>query len=199
MGATSQLYLLHSTKGEKLTDLQEFCATFCTKVLEARTLNRFAYGLPASIESVFAYGNDQSLEANLGRIMGWSMVFFHPLEHGWFLSTIKSSLFNIDGGKWSVWSCRFWLVYVICDLIMTIRNLQNAITGLEAKDLNSKDRSSLLKARRNSMIWLSCIFADLVLAWQYSVANGPFGERTLTWASWWGGFAGLYRRWVNAQ
>ena len=65
------------------------------------------------------------------------------------------------------------------------QNLWNAIKWLEAKDLGSKDLSSLLKARRNSMIWLSCIFADLVLAWHSSVANGPFGKRTLAWVSWW--------------
>jgi len=70
--------------------------------------------------------------------------------------------------------------------------------GIEAKNIDKKDLNTLLKTRRNLMIWLTCIGADFPLALQYSVANGPFGTRLLAWAGWYGGMAGLYRRWLNA-
>jgi hypothetical protein len=198
-GYSCVLYNMHTVGPDgKLTDVQDFLRALSGKISEARTVNRVTYGLPASISGVLAYGSDTSFEANLGRLMALSMVIYHPLEHGWYFTTLKQSIFNFDGGKWSLWACRMWLLYVICDFIGTIKKYQEVSTGLEAKNLDKKDQSNLLKLRRNLIIWLTCIAADFPLALQYSVANGPFGDRLLAWAGWYGGLAGLYRRWLNA-
>ena len=199
-GYSCVLYNMHTAAANgKLTDVQEFLRALSGKIAEARTINRVTYGLPASISGVLAYGSDASFESWLGRIMALSMVIYHPLEHGWYFTTIKSSIFSFDGNLWSVWSCRMWLIYVICDFIGTVTKLQEVSTGLEAKNIDKKDLNSLLKTRCNLIIWLTCILADFPIAFQYSVASGPFSDRLLAWAGWYGGLAGLYRRWLNAS
>ena len=199
-GYTCVLYNMHTVAADgKLTDFQEFLRALSGKISDARTVNRVTYGLPASVAGVFAYGSDMSIESILGRIMALTMVLYHPLEHGWYFTTLKSNIFGIDGGKWSLWSCRMWLIYVICDFIGTVKKLQEVSTGLEAKNIDKEQQSSLLRLRRNLIIWLTCIFSDFPIALQYSVASGPFSDRLLAWAGWYGGLAGLYRRWLNAQ
>lgn len=198
-GYTCILYIMHTASPDgKLTDFQDFLQKLSGKISEARTINRFAYGLPASIGGVLAYGDDTSTESNIGRLMALCMVAFHPLEHGWYLSTIKQSIFSFDGGSFSLWSCRSWLVYVICDLIQTVKKLQAVNAGLEVSNIDATEKSKLDKAKRNLTLWLTCIGADFILAYQYSVAKGPFSDRLLVIAGWYGGFAGLYRRWINA-
>ena len=160
------------------------------KASETRYVNRLIVGLPASVAGYFAYGEETSTEATLGRIMAMSMILYHPIEHIWWASTFKTKLFDIDGNAWSQWSCRCWVVYVLCDLIGTLRRI---------RDIDSKPSHDLktAKDRRNLLIWLTCILADAPLAIQYSVNQGPFSDMLLNWAGWYGGVAGLYLRWLK--
>ena len=105
LGAT---YLTEFNAG-KPTPLAEFLSGVFGKVTDARFINR-VMAWPATLESVFHYANnpDNSSLGVLGQVMTWSMVAYYPLEHGWLLSTFKPQMVNIDGNKWSLWSCRFW-------------------------------------------------------------------------------------------
>lgn len=52
----------------------------------------------------------------LADIMAWSMVFYHPLEHVAYVSwKMPKVLHRVNGNKWSAWSCRFWLVFILAD------------------------------------------------------------------------------------
>jgi hypothetical protein len=105
LGAT---YLTEFNSG-KPTPLAEFLSGVFGKVTDARFINR-VMAWPATLESVFHYANnpDNSALGVLGQVMTCSMVAYYPLEHGWLLSTFKPQMVNIDGNKWSLWSCRFW-------------------------------------------------------------------------------------------
>ena len=195
------MYNLYTVSpNEKLTDLQEFFNQLATKVLEARTLNRVVYGIPASIGGFIAAGSNTDLTTILSKIMAFSMILFHPLEHGWFFSTLTPRLFSFDGNKWSIWSVRCWVVYIICDLIGTVRTMQDVnLTLASQSGPKGEERSKLKKLQLSTRIWLTCIIADLILGIQYSVEKGPFSDHTLAWASFWGGLAGMYRKWINSQ
>ena len=71
----------------------------------------------------------------LTKLMAWSMLFYHPLEHlAWLkwnmetdrevvhsktgkLSRVSLRLWprSYDGGFFSVWSCRAWLIYIVAE------------------------------------------------------------------------------------
>jgi hypothetical protein len=179
------LYLA-SSPGVK-SDCASWLAELKAKVADTRFLNRILVGLPASVEGYFAYGRPVTFEALLGKLMAFSMVLYHPLEHGWWATTLKPKLFDIDGDKWSMWSCRCWVAYVLMDLLGTLRRLQDLKDGAKGAG----------RERRNLLIWLTCIAADAPLAIQWSVPSGPFPDVVLNWAGWYGGVAGLYLRWLK--
>jgi len=180
---TCALYIARASK----SSFTEFLGDFKGRLSETRVINRLLIGLPASIEGYLAYGDAATTEAFLGKLMAFSMVLYHPIEHVWWASTLKSSPFAwIDGNKWRQWTCRCWLVYVVCDFIGTLRRLNQI--GDDAKHA---------KERRNLVIWLTCILADAPLALQWSVDHGPFSDNVLNWAGWYGGLAGLYLRWLK--
>ena len=53
----------------------------------------------------------------LEKIDGASMVLYHPLEHvvlgGWVMGDAYPGV--VDGDRWSAWSCRAWLVFIIAE------------------------------------------------------------------------------------
>jgi len=183
---TCALYLASAPK----STFAEWLADLKAKVSETRFINRIVVGLPASVEGYYAYGDSQSVDAMLGRIMALSMILYHPLEHVWWASTLKTKLFDINGNEWSKWSCRCWVVYVLCDLIGTLRRIRDI-------DAKPQQDASTVKTRRNLLIWLSCIAADAPLAIHWSMDSGPFSDSVLNWAGWYGGVAGLYLRWLK--
>jgi hypothetical protein len=173
-------------------------AVFKGKVGDSRFVNRFVFGVPGSLADLLAAAANQenTLEAVLGKIMAASMMMYFPLEHGWFLTTAVKDM-AIDGAKWSLWSCRFWLLYVVCDLVLLGRKLQQLGLALEAKGLSTEERKALLKARQDKMMALSCEISDGIIAVQYSSASGGvFSDKLVLWAIWYGGVAGMWKRWV---
>ena len=176
------LYISHSSK----SPFTDWLADLKARLSETRVINRLLVGLPASIEGYLAYGDATTVEAILGRLMAFSMILYHPIEHVWWASTLKPVLVHIDGNKWSQWTCRCWVVYVVCDLIGTLRRLGQI-----------ENDTKHAKERRNLLIWLTCIAADAPLAIQWSVDHGPFSDSLLNWAGWYGGLAGLYLRWLK--
>lgn len=197
LGAT---YLTEFNAG-KPTPLAEFLSGVFGKVTDARFINR-VMAWPATLESVFHYANnpDNSSLGVLGQVMTWSMVAYYPLEHGWLLSTFKPQMVNIDGNKWSLWSCRFWAVYVVCDLLGTYIREQSVSEQIGKLSADERDKlAELKKQQRNLRIWYTCALCDLVMAVQWSVAQGPFSTKQICGVGIYGGVAGLYLKWLKSR
>ena len=172
----------NSDRGKSLADLRG-------KIGDARFLNRLYVGTSASLQGLLAGGEP------LDTVMALSMVLYHPLEHLYVSSTLKPALFKTIDGLWCVkWSTRMWLLYVLCDLLGTVKKLGAVNAALAAKASTKLERD-----RRNLILWLSCIFADFFLAVQWSVDVGPFSDSTIAWAGFYGGVAGLWLRWLRAS
>lgn len=191
--------LLTEQNEGKTTELAGFLAEIFTRMTDARFVNRIG-GLPATLESLFSYANDpdHSFLGKLGSIMTWSMVGYYPLEHVWLLSTWKPKFVNIDSDKWSIWSCRFWAVYCVCDVLGTHIRTQNIEKALvkTSDESEKKKMSTQLKYLR---IWMTCAICDLIMSLQWSVANGPFSNKQISLIGIYGGLANLYIKWMKSK
>ena len=161
-----------SKVGDAPSIVNGFLLALVTKIADARVVNRF-FGLPATIEGLFAWGDDQSVEALIGKGMTWSMMAYFPLEHLWYLSSLKPTIFNVDSGAMSMWSCRSWTLYVLLDIIGTIRKINDVKTKIDAMSGDEKKEAGRLHFQLKCLvIWLSiCIFGDLPLALQWFVLS----------------------------
>ena len=161
-----------SKVGDIPSNINGFMIALVSKISDARVVNRF-FGLPATIEGLFAWGDDQSVEALIGKGMALSMTAYFPLEHLWYLSSLKPTIFNLDSNFLSMWSCRSWTIYVILDIIGTIRKINDAKTRLEKLSNDNDSKKDINKINfhiKCLIIWLSiCIFGDLPLALQWFV------------------------------
>jgi hypothetical protein len=88
----------------------------------------------------------------LGKIMSWSMVFYHPLEHaayvGWEAPALLPSPQRWDANLCSALSCQGWAVYIVADLFSSI---------LKLKHLLSKRQTLLTSEDENNAIGDQCI------------------------------------------
>jgi hypothetical protein len=99
-------------------------------------------GLPQALEGVQSGGSWVSSKS-LGKVMAWSMVFYYPLEALAFLKWKAPQWISIGappspsspsfGSKSSnnrlaeqasAWSCRFWLAYIVADIVRSALALQ---------------------------------------------------------------------------
>jgi hypothetical protein len=77
----------------------------------------------------------------LSKIMAWSMVIYHPLEHIAYFNWIMPKLLHkINGNKFSAWSCRCWLLYIVSDGISSF--LKNCELGKHKQYLLQQHNSS---------------------------------------------------------
>lgn len=130
--------LSHKVRSESLLKLQRELST-------TRFILRF-YGMPQALQAVLQPDlwagscgsrpwNDVRIY-NLAKVMAWSMLLYHPLEH---ISYIKSKVElenhvmkhprtgvktkvtmrvwpkGISGNAFSVWSCRAWMVFIVAE------------------------------------------------------------------------------------
>lgn len=125
----------------------------------ARYVNRFL-GFPAALEGVRSgsWGSPKEL----GKLMAWTMIGYYPLEHVAYLrwktpdicfpSRTESRL----AAKASAWSCRFWLGYILLDI------LRSALTLPEKKNEDDKkpvtlSRTERLQCVRNALFLLPAV------------------------------------------
>jgi len=200
---------IKNRNGNKDTANVLFLTDFFAKLTDARFINRII-GLPATLESLFEHASgkpDNSIASLLGKIMTWSMIIYHPIEHIWFLSTLKGSIFNINSDLWSQWSCRAWAVYVICDAIGTL--MRSEAVSKEIKTLSTdktmdkgekQQKLAELKTKKQRLgIWATCIVCDFLMATHWSVEDGPLSNNQICATGIWGGVAGLYLKWKSSK
>jgi hypothetical protein len=96
------------------------------------------YGWPVAIDGVISDDGNQWKDtriSKISKIMAWSMVFYYPLEHAAAIKWNMPKYFQrIDANKFSAWSCRCWLVYILGDLISSYLKLHE----LEQKRIDMK-------------------------------------------------------------
>jgi Peroxisomal biogenesis factor 11 (PEX11) len=81
----------------------------------------------------------KSIHKILGQVMAWSMIGYYPLEHGAYVQwQAPRLLFPKTGGpsrlaeKLSAWSCRFWLAYIVAEMVQCYLKLREESQKLQA-------------------------------------------------------------------
>lgn len=138
-----------------------------------RYLLRF-FGFPAAIDAVdlkssWATGNTSN---KLGRVMSWTMVGYYPLEHlsylfykapaiRWLPIVSPAPAQRSDGNascpnrgrytsaqlasKASAWSCRFWLAWIVLDIVRNTLELRATQQKDTKQEDCAKDKSEILQ------------------------------------------------------
>ncbi|EAU83106.1 hypothetical protein CC1G_11632 [Coprinopsis cinerea okayama7 len=130
------------------------------------------------------------------RLQGWSMLAYYPLEHLYYLvshgiipSTITSplSLFSskpkkikLDAGKLSLWSTRFWAVYVFLHFAHLIEDRklliqrQRALRKSKANGLSAEEKKDI--RNRWDAFWSEVVInlGYLPLTIHWSLEKGLF-------------------------
>ncbi|KAF8910563.1 hypothetical protein CPB84DRAFT_1672521 [Gymnopilus junonius] len=107
------------------------CAKFDSLLGDSRTLWRI-WGLLPIFQWLISLERTPPATRTLltiERLQGWSMLAYYPLEHLYYLLShgiiprkilspasffsSKKKLIHLNPGKLSLWSCRFWAVYVV--------------------------------------------------------------------------------------
>ena len=126
-----------------------------------RYVNRF-FGLPAALEA--ARSGSWGKPKSLGKAMAWSMLLYYPLEHIAYLKWQSPKLFQGKNSssqksrlaeKASAWSCRFWFVYIVLDIVRSSLALKKNDIGVSEK------RMERLQVMRNALFSLPAIHWSL--------------------------------------
>lgn len=94
-------------------------------------------GLPASMEAARtgSWGS-KNAPSWLGQVMAWSMIGYFPMEHVAYVRWQAPQLLpSQNAERWSAWSCRCWLLYIVADMTQS---------AFKLKDL-CKERSALVE------------------------------------------------------
>ncbi|BGP56487.1 hypothetical protein JCM8202v2_004107 [Rhodotorula sphaerocarpa] len=86
------------------------------------------------------------------KIQAWSMLLYYPLEHCYYLA--GKGVFNLSPariGNIAVWSCRFWAVYVVMQVLHIRRSFQ----------LLAEERTRVVRAARERVRTDSATSEDL--------------------------------------
>lgn len=173
--------------GRKEDKLTLFLVEIFEKLTDARFVNRL-FGTPAMWSWFCSVNSRKSPEHFLEKLMALAMLFYYPLEHAWWLTTLNTSInqfIAFDGLQASLWSLRAWAVYVVLDVIRTRMALKR-LAKLPNKRIEDVAEQRRLK------LWLQSCLCDFILAVQYSVVQGPFPAPVVAFAGWYGGMVGMY-------
>ena len=139
-----------------------------------RYVNRI-FGWPAAIEAARSGSWGKGL---WGRAMAWAMIGYYPLDHLAFVKWKAPNLikFKVPGVeekrlacKASAWSCRFWFLYILFDLLRSTDKLQDLKQQESTKegdsqhfqDWNKAQRYERLQILRNVLFTLPCLHFSL--------------------------------------
>ena len=141
----------------------------------ARYLLRF-YGMPSALEAVRNSSwedSTSSLGRTTGKLMSWSMLIYYPLEHVAYLKWTSPELIpvSLNANRFSAYSCRFWLVYLVAELVqgsMRLRRLYHELSqDEEDDDTNNERRKEVQVSITSEQIQMvrSALFALPCLHW----------------------------------
>ncbi|TFK27502.1 hypothetical protein FA15DRAFT_666350 [Coprinopsis marcescibilis] len=163
---------------------------------DSRTLWRF-WGLLPIVQWLVSLERNPPVTRTLltiERLQGWSMLGYYPLEHLYYLvshkiipSTItfplsslsaKPRKLNLDAGKLSLWSTRFWAAYVFLHIahLFEDRKLliqkQRALRKFKGTGLTSEEKIEI--SQRWDAFWSEVVInlGNLPLTIHWSLENG---------------------------
>ncbi|KAG2341769.1 hypothetical protein BDR05DRAFT_964775 [Suillus weaverae] len=171
-------------------------ASFASIVSDARMLGRFWGLLPIFQWMISMERNPPPTRTlhTIERLQGWSMLGFYPLEHLYYLRShdlIPTSIpsfsailgrsskrISLNENKLILWSCRFWLLYIVLQfahlredrklLLTRQRNLR------KGKGFSTEDKEDLRKRWDSLGNELVANTANLPLALHWSLESGIF-------------------------
>ena len=201
--------IVETTRSPKhpMTNTQLFLLELKARLSDARFVNRM-FGFPATLEGFAAWDDDnqphdlfslESLHSFISKGKTMSMLIYYPMEHIYWLSSFKNSIFSSANTGWfSKLSCQAWLFYVFCDFLGTLVNIVRTQYQLMSNEIDGASRKKITSELRKMIVWMTCIMSDMVLALQFSVDKPPFSPETVRYAGLWGGAIGLYYKWICA-
>ncbi|KAI6155192.1 hypothetical protein BKA82DRAFT_991927 [Pisolithus tinctorius] len=197
--ARSRLQHCIGLRKEPIRNVSSSFLKFADIIGDFRMLGRFCGLLPVLQWMISMERNSPPTRAllNIERLQGWSMLFYYPLEHLYYLrahdlipAAIPSFIslagrgsfrrLNLNAGKLAMWSCRAWTVYVLLQfahliedrklLLMKERHLK------KGKDVSMEERKDL--GQRWDVFWNEVVAntANLPLAIHWSLEKGFFSN-----------------------
>jgi hypothetical protein len=90
-------------------------------------------GLPSSVEAARtgSWGGSTTNPwiRKLGKVMAWSMIGYYPLENLAYLRWTSPQLLpGHNAEKWSAYSCRCWLLYIVADITKSTIKLKELLS-----------------------------------------------------------------------
>jgi hypothetical protein len=118
------------------------------------------------------------------RLQGWAMLGYYPLEHIYYLGASKIIPVSPKTlNKLSLWSCRFWAVYVILQfshLSEDRRLLANREQAVKNLELGPAERDDIEKRRKaiQRETWVNIGYLPLTIHW--SLQYGLYSNEVCT-------------------
>ena len=173
-----------TTQAQRQALMMTMMTTLSGEISWARYVHRF-FGLPAAIEAAGSgsWGSPTTYPY-IGKSMAWSMMAYYPLEYLSYLkwkvpsTTTKNNNNNNNtekenhrlASRASAWSCRFWFLYIVLDLMRSTCALQTKIKET-TRDNNNKEeedaKNILLQTRRSEQLQIlrNVLFALPAIHW----------------------------------
>ncbi|TIA86687.1 hypothetical protein E3P99_03591 [Wallemia hederae] len=130
-------------------------------------------------ESIESERKVSRLALNIERLQALSMTVYYPLEHLWYLADhgvipIKPA----TSGKIAIWSCRFWMLYTVLQLI---HNYDDNAALIKDKERDIKEEKGVnrlaIDIQRRSIVDDTIInLAYLPLTLHWSLPSGLFSD-----------------------
>jgi len=117
-------------------------------------------GLPASVEAARTGSWGSKTTPWLGKIMAWSMIGYYPMEHVAYLRWQAPQLLpNQNAERWSAWSCRCWLMYIVADMAQSTFKLKDMLKEryvLESNDANQDSAEGEVEVSLRCLRFVTC-------------------------------------------
>ncbi|GKZ00243.1 hypothetical protein MPSEU_000977200 [Mayamaea pseudoterrestris] len=102
----------------------------------------------------------------LGKLMAWSMIGYYPTELvafvKWMLPAKPASssgehaaVYSRSAERWSYWSCRFWLAYLVaetCQCLLVYKELKDREAAQQRGEIDDDSDDKNAKAERQSLL-----------------------------------------------
>jgi len=135
------------------TDISPELKTIYNKIFMARYFMRL-YGFPMALEAIlnrsWSSGWKDERIHKFGDIMAWSMLFYYPLEHFALMKWSAPKIFpNINATRYSALSCRFWLIYVLTDLVSSFYKIKELKHKQKKEKIDTQEHEESILLQKN--------------------------------------------------
>ncbi|TIB66971.1 hypothetical protein E3P77_01898 [Wallemia ichthyophaga] len=190
----SKLVVWSSSKSNSARGLSASARSLGSLVGDHRVLLRLWGLLPMLqwAESIESERKVSKLSLNVERLQALSMIIYFPLEHLWYLAHHGVlPLKPATSGKIATWSCRFWMIYTVLQLVhnydnhaLLLKDKQRDVQ--EEKGVNKLALDTQYKAIVDDTI-INLAYLPLTLHW--SLPTGIFSNDA--WVGLFGSVAAL--------